>query len=135
MKKLATLVAALALALGSGCGPKGAHTTDSYGPYNLLVHNYANDSVDVSIKGETIGTVDAHRTGYYWVKPGTAVADADLSSSANGSKSFRLLPSPVFGMQGFVELDYIPGPPDSTPPEDDSTTVTIGGDDSTDGSN
>ena len=113
-------LAIAAVVLAFGCAPKGGHTTDSSGPYNLLVHNYY-DSHDVVLyisPGDPstpldsapeiakLGKVDPHTTGYYWIQPGVhrvEVTEGDLTDTV-------VLPASdiEFKTEGFVQLDFRP---------------------------
>ena len=107
MKNTLAACALLVLVALAGCGPKGGHTTDSWGPYNVLVHNYddSND-LEVFVRGTDMGTISGGRTGYFWVTPGPG--DVDLISDAkdvNGN-DISADSNVDFPQQGFVQLDF-----------------------------
>jgi hypothetical protein len=101
------LLAVAVLLVAAACGPKGGHTTDSWGPYNLLVHNSSSASLEVWVDNTEMGTIDSGRTGYYWINPG--IKDVDLISDAqdaNGNTPSELFPNTWIPSTGFVEEDF-----------------------------
>jgi hypothetical protein len=99
--RISSLVVTLVLFVTSACGPSGGHQTNSRGPFNLVVQNDSNASLEVFVDSSDMGGVDAGRTGFFWINPG--LKDIDLDSDANDgngntiSESLHNVPIPSNG--------------------------------------
>jgi hypothetical protein len=105
--RISSLVVTFVLVVMSACGPKGGHETDSRGPFNLVVQNDSNASLEVFVSSSDMGTVDAGRTGFFWINPGVKdlnlISDAD---DANGNPISEYLRNVLIPSTGYVQETF-----------------------------